>query len=98
MMSAAVLEAEMTEEQARRLADLMEEGVSTRPAEVRLATLHYADGKARLVAYWNSVEALDEYRASSPLLRGEELMNKVGVEPTVEIVELLLVRELPVPE
>ncbi|MBS1886163.1 MAG: hypothetical protein JSU06_03155 [Actinobacteria bacterium] len=88
-MSAAVLEAEMTEEQVRQLAELMEEGVSTRPAEVRLATLHYAEGKARLVAYWNSAEALDEYRASSPILRGEELMNKVGVQPTVEIVSVV---------
>jgi hypothetical protein len=78
----------MTAEQAERLATLMEEGITTRPAEVALATLHVAGSQVRLVAYWNSREALERYRATSPVLRGTALMREVGVEPTVTIVDV----------
>jgi hypothetical protein len=88
MKVAAVFEATMSREQADQLAVLMEEGVATRPAEVALATLHVEGERVRLVAYWNSAEALDAYRASSPVLRGQELMRKVGVEPAVSVVDV----------
>jgi len=89
MKVAAVFDAQMSRGQSERLAELMEEGVKTRPDEVALATLHVSGENVRLVAYWNSAEALDAYRASSPVLRGTELMRQVGVEPEVSIVDVL---------
>lgn len=89
MKVAAVFEATMSREQAERLAALMREHVATRPAEVALATLHADGERVRLVAYWNSAEALDAYRAASPVLRGQALMREVGVEPEVSVVDVL---------
>jgi hypothetical protein len=88
MRAAAIFDATMTTEQSDQLAELMEKNVATRPSEVALATLHVDGEHVRLVAYWTSMEALDEYRAASPVLRGQELMRRVGVEPTVSIVSV----------
>jgi len=46
---AAVFEAKMTPEQARRLAELMRDARPTRPQGVVTATLHVEDGKVELV-------------------------------------------------
>jgi hypothetical protein len=86
--AAAVFDADMTAEQAEQLAALMEQGVATRPSEVALATLHVDGSHVRLVAYWNSRQALEDYRATSPVLRGTALMREVGVEPSVTIVDV----------
>lgn len=88
-MVAAVFEAEMTREQARRLAELMQAGRATRPAGVLTASLLYEDGVARLVAYWKDKDTLDRYLSLAPVPRGTELMREVGVEPKVKVVEVL---------
>jgi hypothetical protein len=44
---------------------------------------------ARLVAVWNSRDALDRYLATTSVPRGQELMRKVGVEPRVTFVDVL---------
>lgn len=88
-MVAAVFEARMTREQAERLAGLMREGRSTRPAGVLTAAL-LADGDlVRLVAVWKDRDTLDRYLAQAPVPRGTELMRKVGAEPTVRVVDVL---------
>lgn len=81
MKVAAVLDATMTPEQTKKLATLMEEGVNLRPAEVALATLLVNGENVRMVAYWNSQQALDEYLKTTPMVRGEQLMREVGVVP-----------------
>jgi hypothetical protein len=86
--AAAVFDAEMSSDQAEQLARLMEEGVATRPGEVALATLHVDGSHVRLVAYWNSREALEHYQETAPVLRGTALMREVGVEPSVTIVDV----------
>lgn len=89
MKAAAIFEATMTSEQAGRLAALMKEHVGTRPADVDLATLLVDGDTVQLIAYWSSVEALDEYRRTASVLRGTALMREVGVEPTsVRIAEV----------
>ena len=86
---AAVFEAPLSEEQARELARLMEEGRATRPARVETALLLHDDGIGRLIAVWETRDALDEYLASGAVPRGTELMRKVGAEPTFRIVDCL---------
>jgi hypothetical protein len=88
-MVAAVFEAEMSAEQASDLARRMDEGRPTRPADVLVATLLYDGVLARLVAVWNSRDALDRYLATTSVPRGQELMRKVGVEPRVTFVDVL---------
>jgi len=88
-MVAAVFEAEMSAQQAGDLARLMGEGRPTRPADVLVATLLYDGVLARLVAVWNSRDALDRYLAMTSVPRGQELMRKVGVEPRVAFVDVL---------
>jgi hypothetical protein len=82
-------EAEMTRETADRLAELMVEGRSTRPAGVVTASLEHSDGVGRLVAIWRDAETLDRYLAEAPVPRGVELMRKVGLEPRVERFDVL---------
>jgi hypothetical protein len=89
MKVAAVFEAPMTHEQAKELARLMDEGRPTRPAGVDVASLLYADGVGRLIAYWKDRDTLDRYLSVTPVPRGQELMRKVGVEPSVRVVEVL---------
>jgi hypothetical protein len=86
---AAIFEARMSSEQAGRLAQLMEEGRSTRPAGVLTASLLYEDGMGTLVAYWKDRETLDAYLATADVPRGTELMRKVGVEPEMRVVDVL---------
>lgn len=89
MKAAAIFEATMTSEQAERLAALMNEHVSTRPANVDLATLLVDGDTVQLIAYWSSVEALEEYRRTASVLRGTALMREVGVEPSsVKVVKV----------
>jgi hypothetical protein len=88
-MVAAVFEAQMSREQAGRLAGLMAEARPSRPAGVVTASLLYEGGVARLIAFWQDRDTLDRYLAEAPVPRGTELMRKVGVEPTVKIVEVL---------
>jgi hypothetical protein len=85
---AAIFEAQMSREQAERLAGLMSEARGTRPDGVVTAALTVEDGVARLTAYWKDRDTLDRYLAVS-VPRGTELMRKVGVEPQVRIVEVL---------
>jgi hypothetical protein len=82
-------EADMTPEQARDLARLMEEARPTRPGGVETALLEYADGRGRLVAVWKDAETLDRYLAEAPVPRGTELMRKVGLEPEVRRFDIL---------
>lgn len=88
-MAAAIVEADLTREQAEQLARLMEEGKATRPAGVVTAALLYEDGVGTLVACWESRDVLDRYLAEVDVPRGVELMRRVGVEPTLRVVELL---------
>jgi hypothetical protein len=87
-MVAAVFEARMSRAQAGRLAELMREGKATRPEGVVTAALLVDDDLVRLVAFWQDRETLDRYLAVAPVPRGTELMRKVGVEPTMTIVEV----------
>jgi hypothetical protein len=87
--AAAIFEAELTAEQAARLARLMDEGRPTRPAGVETATLLYDGTAARLVAVWRSRVELEQYLAETPVPRGRELMRQVGVEPTMSVVDVL---------
>ncbi len=82
-------EAEMTRDQADRLARLMVEGRPTRPVGVLSATLEYRDGRGRLVAVWKDRDTLDRYLSEAPVPRGTELMRKVGLEPDVTTFEIL---------
>jgi hypothetical protein len=86
---AAVFEARMSAKQAGQLAQLMEQGRSTRPAGVLTASLLYEEGMGTLVAYWKNRETLDAYLATADVPRGTELMRKVGVEPEMRIVDVL---------
>ena len=88
-MVAAIFEAEMSTEQARRLAELMEEGRPTRPEGVLTALLLHDDGVGRLVAVWRDRETLERYLAEAEVPRGTELMRKVGVEPSLRVVDVL---------
>jgi quinol monooxygenase YgiN len=88
-MVAAVFEARMGREQAKRLAELMHEGRATRPAGVVTAALLVDDDLVRLIAFWNDRATLDAYLTTAPVPRGTELMRKVGVEPELRIVEVL---------
>ena len=88
-MVAAVFEARMGREQAERLAELMQEGRDTRPAGVLTAGLLVDGDLVRLVAFWKDRETLEHYMSTAPVLRGTELMRKVGVEPEVRIVDVL---------
>ena len=82
-------EAQLTGEQAKRLAELMAEARATRPAGVLTASLEFSDGRGRLVAIWRDEETLTRYLAQTPVPRGTELMRKVGAEPTVRRFEVL---------
>ena len=86
---AAVFEAPMSREQALELARLMQEGRPTRPEGVLTAALAFEDGVARLTAYWRDRDTLERYLEETPVPRGMELMRKVGVEPSMRIVEVL---------
>jgi hypothetical protein len=88
-MVAAIFEAPMSREQAERLAGLMIDGRSTRPAGVLNASLLYEAGIARLVAVWRDRDTLDRYLSVAPWPRGVELMRTVGVEPAFRVVEAL---------
>ena len=79
----------MSREQAQKLARLMEEGRSTRPAGVETAALLVEGDLVRLVAFWKDRATLDHYLSETPVPRGTELMRKVGVEPDVRVVEVL---------
>jgi hypothetical protein len=85
---AAIFEAQMSREQAAKLAELMQAGRPTRPSGVETASLLYEDGVARLVAYWADKDTLERYLAEAPVPRGTELMRNVGVEPSMRIVEV----------
>ncbi len=88
-MVAAIFEAELSEEQARELARLMDAMRPTRPEPVVVATLLYEPPHATLIAVWRSREELDSYLATTEVPRGRELMRKVGVEPTMRVVDVL---------
>lgn len=87
--AAAIFEASLTPDQARALAVLMDEGRPTRPDGVETATLLYDGAVATLVAVWASREALDAYLATTEVPRGRELMRRVGVEPSLRVVDVL---------
>jgi hypothetical protein len=87
--AAAIFEAKLTPEQAADLARLMDEGRPTRPAGVETATLLYDGTLARLVAVWQSRLELERYLAETPVPRGQELMRKVGADPTMRVVDVL---------
>jgi len=84
-----VFEAQMSREQADRLAASMREGRATRPAGVLTAALLLEGDVGRLVAFWRDRDTLDRYLSEAPVPRGTELMRSVGVEPEVRIVDCL---------
>ena len=84
-----VFEAQMSREQADRLAASMREGRATRPAGVLTAALLLEGDVVRLVAFWRDRDTLDRYLSEAPVPRGTELMRSVGVEPEVRIVDCL---------
>jgi hypothetical protein len=88
-MVAAIFEAPMSREQAERLAGLMVQGRSTRPAGVLNASLLHEGGIARLIAVWRDRDTLDRYLSVAPVPRGIELMRLIGVEPSFRVVEAL---------
>ena len=88
-MAAAIFEAALSSEQAAELARLMEEGRPTRPAGVLTVALLYDGERGQLVAIWKSRDALEQYVAETEVPRGRELMRKVGVEPTMTVVDVL---------
>ena len=88
-MAAAIFEAALSAEQAAELARLMEEGRPTRPPGVLSATLLYDGERGRLVAIWKERSELERYVADIDVPRGLELMRKVGVEPTMTVVDVL---------
>jgi len=88
-MAAVILEAELSRDQADRLAGLMHEGRATRPDGVVSAALVYEDGVGTLIACWADRGVLDHYLATTDVPRGVELMRKVGAEPSLRVVELL---------
>ena len=88
-MVAAIFEARMDRGQAKRLAELMQEGRATRPAGVLTAALLVDGDLVRLVAVWRDRDTLDATWSEAPVPRGTELMRKVGVEPEVRIVDVL---------
>ena len=45
--------------------------------------------RGRLVAVWTSHAELEQYIAEVEVPRGRELMRKVGVEPTMTVVDVL---------
>jgi hypothetical protein len=81
--------APMTREQAERLARLMAEARSTRPAGVLTASLEHDGSVGRLVAIWRDTDTLDRYLAEAPVPRGTELMRQIGLEPEVERFDVL---------
>jgi hypothetical protein len=86
-MVAVIFEARMTREQVARLAELMREHRSTRPAGVIMAAL-LADGeRAQLVAFWQTRDALDRYLATVDEPRGATLMREAGADPKWHVVE-----------
>ena len=87
-MVAAVFEARMSREQAAQLAELMREARPSRPAGVVTAALLVEEDVVQLVAIWTDRETLDAYLAVAPVPRGTELMRRVGVEPTMKVVEV----------
>jgi hypothetical protein len=84
-------EAEVSREQAERLAQLMAQARPTRPEGVLTASLEYHadDGRARLVAVWRDQETLTRYLDHERVPRGTELMRQVGVEPAVTRFDIL---------
>lgn len=88
-MAAAIFEAALSAEQAAELARLMEEGRPTRPAGVLTVALLYDGDRGQLVAIWKSRDALEQYVAETEVPRGRELMRRVGVEPTMTVVDVL---------
>jgi hypothetical protein len=88
-MAAAIFEAALSAEQAAELAQLMEEGRPTRPPGVLSATLLYDGERGRLIAIWRERSELERYVADIDVPRGLELMRKVGVEPTMTVVDVL---------
>ncbi|MEI7759353.1 MAG: hypothetical protein WCJ67_01145 [Thermoleophilia bacterium] len=89
MMAAAVFEAALTAEQASDLALLIGQDGTSRPAGVTTVSFLYDGDRGRLVAYWKSRDELEQYVAETELMRGRELMRKVGVEPTMSIFDVL---------
>jgi hypothetical protein len=88
-MVAAIFEAPLDARQAAELARLMDEGRASRPSGVVTATLLYDGAVARLVAVWDSRDALEAYLATTDVPRGRELMLRVGADPTMTIVDVL---------
>lgn len=82
-------EAEITRDQAARLAELMADARPTRPEGVITASLEYHHGRARLVAIWRDERALSDYLAQGSVPRGTELMRAVGAEPAVTRFQVL---------
>ena len=74
--------------QVEQLAALMREGRPTRPEAVVTAALLVDGDRVQLVALWRDRDSFDRYRATTPVLRGTELMRKVGVEPELRIAEV----------
>ena len=82
-------EAEMTRDQADRLARLMAEGRPTRPAGVLSATLKYPRGPGATRRRLARPRYARPLPLGAPVPRGTELMRKIGLEPEVETFDVL---------
>ena len=81
----------MSAAQVDHLAQLMRDGLPTRPEGVVQAALLVDGERVRLVAFWRDRRTLDAYLSTVEVPRGVELMRIAGVEPEWQVVE---VREL----
>ena len=90
---AAIFEAPMGHDQARRLAELMQERIAQRAPAVLNATLLWdaepAPGVGRFIAVWESRDAWDRYLSSVTVPGATALMREVGAEPTLTVVPAL---------
>jgi len=83
----------MGREQARRLAQLMQERIARRAPAVLNATLLWeadpAPGVGRFIAVWESRDAWERYLSSVAVPGATEMMREVGAEPTLRVIPAL---------
>lgn len=89
-MLVTMLEAEVTEEDARELVTSFGAEVGSLPSAIRETfLLHESGGDLwRLVTVWKSREALDGYRASVEAPGGVLMFRSAGAEPTLTVFEV----------
>ena len=89
-MLVTMLEAEVTDENARELVASFEAETDSLPTAIRETFLLRESGgdRWRLVTVWESREALDGYRASVETPGGVVMFRSAGAEPMLTIFEV----------